>query len=185
MQVDGAGSYLVVRKPTVTIGAVSSSRRPDVGLLAQANLPVALIERLDEDHFLKSDGAVRVNDRRVTNKLLAHEDRISLGPRCDLKYLLPNAASTTAVIELSGARLPRADTRKIILLDDSLIIGPNRSAHIRADEMEKAMVLHLRDGRLHHRRGGRADGHKAGGAVPIPMGEPTSVGGATVVLTKC
>lgn len=186
LQVDGAGSFLVMRKPNVSIGAVSSSRRPDVGLLAQANLPVALIERMDEDYFLRSDGGVAVNGKKVTNRLLAHGDRVTLGPRCDLKYVLPNPASTTAVLDLSGARLPRADTRKIVLLDESLIIGPGRSAHVRVEDLEKPVVLHMRDGVLKYRRGGagRRERGKAESSIVIPVGESTEIGGATVVVTK-
>ncbi len=172
IQIDGVGSYLVVRKATVRVGSVSSSRLPDVALLAQASIPTATFQRLDDDYFLRCDGAVRVNDRSVSEKLLASGDKIVLGPRCSMKYRLPNAASTSAVLELSGAKLPRADTRKVVLLDRTLIIGPGSTAHIRADKLKQPSVLQVRDGRLCH------------GAEAVTMSKPLCIGSLSMILTE-
>jgi len=148
LHVDGAGSYLVVRERCVTIGPVSSSQRPDIGLAAEPNLPTATIERIDEDYFLVSKQAVAVNEKPVTRKLLADGDTIALSPRCRLKFTLPTAASTTAVLQLSGARLPSGDARRVILLDRTLVMGPGSSTHIRADAMARPVVLAVHDDRL-------------------------------------
>ena len=172
LQVDGVGCFLVVRNSAVTIGSVSSSRQCDVGLIAQANLPVAMIERLDDDYFVRSDGSVRVNDKSATSRLLMHGDRIELSPRCTMKYHLPNAASTSAMLDLTGAKLPRADVRKVILLDSTIIVGPGSAAHVRADELAKPMVLHLRNGQLH---------------CPtdvMAMDKPIRIGPLSMVMTK-
>jgi len=148
LQVDGVGSYLVLRDRRVTIGPISSSRRPDVGLMAEPGLPVAGIERTDEDYFIVSDRAVTVNGAPVTRKLLADGDKIALSPRCRIKFTLPNAASTSAVLSLSGTRLLRGDARRVILMDRSLVIGPGSAAQVRADALTGPVILYVRDGRL-------------------------------------
>ncbi|HSW44767.1 MAG TPA: hypothetical protein VLM89_04265 [Phycisphaerae bacterium] len=148
LYVDGAGSYLVARERCVTIGPVSSSQRPDIGLAAEPGLPTATIERIDEDYFLVSRQPVAVNDRPVTRKLLANGDTIALSPRCRLKFNLPTAASTTAVLQLAGARLPSGDVRRVILLDRTLVMGPGPSAHIQADALSRPIVLTVHDDRL-------------------------------------
>ena len=148
LHVDGAGSYLVVRDRCVAIGPVSSAQRPDVGLLAEPGLPTVTIERDDEDYFLVSAQPVEVNDKLVTRKLLADGDSIILSPRCRLKFTLPNAAATTAVVQLSGTRLPMGDVRRVILLDRALVIGAGSSAHIRASALVEPVVLHVHDHRL-------------------------------------
>ncbi len=148
LHVDGAGSYLVVRDRWVTIGPIGSSHRPDIGLAAEPNLPTAAIERIDEDYFLVSKQAVAVNEKPVTRKLLADGDTIALSPRCRLRFTLPTAASTTAVLQLSGARLPSGDVRRIILLDRTLVMGPGSSTHIRADALARPVVLAVHDDRL-------------------------------------
>ena len=149
IQLDGAGSSLVISGGRVTVGPISSVHRPDLGLLADANLPVVSLERTDEgDYFLACQQPVEVNDRAVTGKLLADGDKIALSPRCRLRFRLPTPASTTAVIELSTARVPQADIRRVILMDRELVIGPGPAAHVRADELPARAVLQPLDGKL-------------------------------------
>ncbi len=149
IQLDGAGSSLVLGGGRVTVGPISSMHRPDLGLLAEANLPVISVERTDEgDYFLACPQPVEVNDRPVTGKLLADGDKIALSPRCRLRFRLPTPASTTAVLELSTARLPQADIRRVILMDRELVIGPGSAAHVRADDLPGRAVLQPGDGKL-------------------------------------
>ncbi|MHC4646223.1 MAG: hypothetical protein ACYTBJ_12030, partial [Planctomycetota bacterium] len=70
LQVDGVGSFLVLRDESVTVGPISSSLRPALALVADPHLPVATIERSDEDYFVRSQRPIYVNDRPVTEKLL-------------------------------------------------------------------------------------------------------------------
>ena len=148
LQVDGAGSFLVVTQPRVTLGPVSSSRHPDVALLAEATASLATIERVEEDYFLRAAGPMAVNGRACASKLLASGDELALSPRCRFTFRLPSAASTSAVLDLTGTRYPRADVRRVILLDRELVIGPGVGAHVRMDELTEKVILHVRDGRL-------------------------------------
>ena len=186
LQVDGVGCFLVVRSADGSVGSVSSSRLCDVGLLAQANLPVAMIERLDDDYFLRSDGAVRVNGQAASSRLLSHGDKIELSTRCAMKYCLPNAASTSALLDLTSARLPRADVRKVLLLDSSIIVGPGRATHVRVDDLASPVVLHLRDGQLHyHGELTASDGQRAPGkSEALAMDEPIQIGPLSMRITK-
>jgi tetratricopeptide (TPR) repeat protein len=184
MQIDGAGSYVVTRSQITTIGPVSASRRPLVGLLAPADLPTVSIERVDDDYFLRCDAPLRVNDKPVTEKLLSHRDKIALTPRLALRFLLPNAASTSAVLELSGARLPRQDVRRIILLDESIVLGTGRTAHVEVRSLEETIVLHLRHGQLRYRCEKTHDGGSPEDSSLIPLGTPIKVGPLSLVLTE-
>ena len=148
LQVDGAGSFLVVTQPLVTIGPLSSPRVPDVGLMADAGTHVATVERVEEDYFLRAASAVLVNGRPCASKLLSSGDELALSPRCRFMFRVPNVASTSAVLDLTGTRYPRADVRRVILLDRELVIGPGAGAHVRIDELTEKVVLHVRDGRL-------------------------------------
>jgi len=97
IQVDGVGSYLVVRNSFVTVGPVSSSQKPDIGVIAEPNLPVIGIERTEGDYFLRGTESMQVKGNTVKEKLLANGDRISLSPRCRMRFEISNAASSTAV----------------------------------------------------------------------------------------
>ena len=184
--VDGVGSFLVHRGARVSIGPISSSRRPDVGVMGEAGMPVVTIVRTDEDYFLQADPPVQLNQRAATNELLHHGDRIALAPRCRMKFLRPNAASTSAVIALTGAQLGRKDVRHVAMMDRELVIGPGPSAHIRGPGLDGQVVLYLRDNRLHCRSeapvmvGGRPVDMVGG----IPMDTPVRAGDTSFVITE-
>lgn len=187
IQLDGAGSSLVFPGGRVTVGPISSSRRPDLGLMADPNLPILSIERTDEgDYFLACEHPVEVNDRPVTSKLLADGDKIALSPRCRLRFRLPSPASTTAVLELSTARLPQADIRRVILLDRELVIGPGGAAHVRLDQLPGRAVLQLGSDKLTCRTDCSItrDNRALDPAEGIPLGVPVRIGPVGMVVNK-
>jgi hypothetical protein len=112
---------------------------------------------------------------------LSDGDRIALSGRFEIRFLLPNAASTTAVLDLTGARMPRQDVRRIILLDESIILGSASTAHVRARGLDENVVLHLRHGRLQCRVGTTAD--RNGEHRIVSMNEPVQIGPVSLVLT--
>jgi tetratricopeptide (TPR) repeat protein len=166
IQVDGAGSYLVLRQPSVTLGPISSARVPDVALIAEPTAQTITVQRIEDDYFLKTEPAVGSQ-----GKLLASGDRISLSPRCRLAFAIPNPSSTSATLELASGRFPRADLKKVILMDRDLIIGPGNSSHIRVDSLAQPLVIHLRNGQLWGR------------TTQIVMDSPTTIDGVNVAVT--
>ncbi len=185
IQVDGAGTFCVVRQPLVTIGPISSSRVPDVALVAEPGAPVATIERNEDDYFVRA-AMVAVNDKPTNSKLLANGDRLALSPRCRMTFMLPNPASTTAVLDLSGARYPRADCRRVILLDRDIIIGPGSATHVRCDQLLEPVVLHLRGGRFvcESKSQVTVDGKPMDRVAGIPLGAHVDLGHASFVITR-
>jgi hypothetical protein len=153
LRVEAAGTFLVVRPAVVTIGPVSGSYRPTVGLLAGPTIPIITIERVDEDYFVRGEGCVPVNDRPVRNQLLHHEDRIGVGPRGRIKFRRPYPASTSAILEFSGLRFPCSDLKAVILMDRELVIGPESTCHIRKEDLRENVVLFFRNGGLACRTG--------------------------------
>jgi hypothetical protein len=170
IHIDGVGSYLVVRDSRVSIGPISSPQRPLVGLIADAGLPVIHIERMDDDYFLRSD------DSRE-QKLLSDGDQLAVGPRCRFKFRLPNAASTSAVLQLSGARLPRGDIRQVILMNRELIIGPGANAHVQCSELDQQIILYIQNGGLRCRSNWPVDFDE------IPMDRPVQIGPLSFTIT--
>ena len=186
IQVDGVGSYLVLRNSFVTVGPVSSSQKPDIGVIAEPNLPVVGIERTDGDYFLRSNEAIQMKDQTVKEKLLANGDRIGLSPRCRMRFEISNAASSTAVLTLSSGRFPRADIRQVILLDREIIVGPGTTAHIRVDQADETTALYLQDGRLYcrSREVVKANHRTLERESAMPMDTPIQIGEISFVITK-
>ncbi|MCP4256187.1 MAG: hypothetical protein GY774_01515 [Planctomycetes bacterium] len=186
LQVDGVGSFLVIRDGRTTVGPVSSSQRPMVGLMADPNLPVITFERTEDDYFVRSSNPFWVNDEGTTNKLLVDGDRIALSPRCRMKFHIPNPASTTGTLSLSGGKLGRADIRRIILMDRDILIGPNSGNHILAEFLDETITLCIQNGRLlcKTRQKILVDGKPMSSTTSLPTKKQIRIGQISMVLTE-
>jgi len=186
MQMDGIGSYLVFRGARVTIGPISSSARPTLGLMAEPNLPVVSIERVDADYFVRSQSAVQVNGESVTEKLLADGDTIALSPRCRLRFRLPNPASTTALLLLSGARLGRPDIRHILLMGRDILVGPYTNHHVQTEHLEDTITFFEQNDRLLCRASQPVtiDNRPMQPEKGLTMDQPIRIGKLSMVLAR-
>jgi hypothetical protein len=186
LQVDGVGSFIVFRDARVTVGPISSSARPMLALMADPSLPVIMIERMEGDYFVRSQTPVEVNGQAVTEKLLADGDRITLSPRCSIRFHLPNPASTTAVITLSGARLSRPDIKQLILMDRDILIGPYANDHIRTEQLKEPVALFAQNGRLlcRAKEGILVDGRGFDPNVGLAMDKRVEIGKVSLVVAR-
>lgn len=184
LNVDGAGAFLVVRSPIVKVGPISSSALPDVALVADATAPAISIERMEDDYFLRAASPVALNDKPTREGLLGSNDRIGLSPRCRFTFALPHAASTTAVLDLVGARYPRGDVRRVILLDRDLVLGPGSTSHVRVPGLASPVVLNLRNGMLRPSVEAMVGDRPLGSGEGIPVGTSVAAGGASFVISR-
>jgi hypothetical protein len=186
MQIDGIGSFYVLQDASITVGPISSSARPTVGLMVDPNLPAVTIERSEDDYFIRSSRPVRVNDAATTNKLLVDSDRINMSPRCGMKFNIPNPASTTATLSLPSARLGRADVRRIILMDRDILIGPTEGSHILAESLDETVALFTQNGRLLCRAKDKilVDDKTVSSTAGLPLNKQIRIGQISLVLTE-
>jgi hypothetical protein len=141
LHVDGAGSYLVLQPATVRVGPPSGSRPPELPLVMAPGSSSLTLVRCDEDYFMNAVSAVPVNGRGSTNSLLKSGDRIDVGPRCRIEFRRPNAASASAVLRLTGARLPWGGVREVMLMEREIVIGDSGAAHVRAVDCRTPVIL--------------------------------------------
>jgi len=186
MQIDGVGSFLVFREQRITIGPISSSACPTLGLMADPNSPVAIIERVDEDYFVRCQTPIDVNGKSVGETMLRDGDRITLSPRCVLRFHLPNPASTTALLTVSGARLNRPDIRQVVLMDRDILVGPYTNNHIRTDLVKDPVALFAQNGRLLCRAKDSilVDGRSFDPSVGLAVGKPIEIGKLSMVVAR-
>ncbi len=188
MQIDGVGAFLTVRGDAVTIGPVSATPRPAVGLLAGAHLPTVTLERHEQDYVLRSTDPIHVGSQRIEQRLLTDGDKIALSDRCRMRFNRPNVASGTATLSLSSARLPRPDITRVILMDREVLVGPGAGNHVQTAAVDKTVAFYVRQGRLCC----RSDEPVFAGQrlltadTPLPLDEPLRIGGLGVVVsTRC
>jgi len=186
LQVDGVGSFVVFREARVTVGPISSSARPMLALIADPNMPVVMLERVEGDYFVRSQTPVEVNGQPVTEKLLSDGDHIALSPRCRIKFHLPNPASTTAVLTVSGARLNRPDIRELILMDRDILVGPYINDHIRTDQLKDPVTLFAQNGRLlcRAKESILVDGCNLDPSVGLALDKPVKIGRLSMVVAR-
>jgi len=186
LQIDGVGSFYVLRDPRITVGPISSSARPTVGLMVDPNMPAITIERSEDDYFIRSSSPIRVNDVTTTDKLLVDSDRINLSPRCGMKFNIPNPASTTATLSLPGTRLGRADVRRIILMDRDILIGSTEGSHILAESLDETVALFVQNGLLHCRAKDKIliDEKAVSSTSGLPFDKQIRIGQISLVLTE-
>jgi tetratricopeptide (TPR) repeat protein len=186
LQVDGVGSFLVFREGRVTVGPISSSARPMLALIADPNLPTVMLERVEGDYFVRSATPIHVNGQSVTEKLLADGDHIALSPRCRIKFHLPNPASTTAVLTVSGVRLSRPDIGQLILMDRDILVGPYLNDHIRTDHVKEPVALFAQNGRLLCRAQESilVDGCSFDPSVGLAVDKPVQIGRLSMVVAR-
>ena len=157
-----------------------------LGLMADPNTPVVLIERMDGDYFVRSQTPIDVNGQSVGETMLRDGDRITLSPRCVIRFHLPNPASTTALLTISGARLNRPDIRQLVLMDRDILVGPYTNNHIRTDQVKDPVALFAQNGRLLCRAKDSilVDGRSFDPSVGLAVGKPVEIGKLSMVVAR-
>ncbi len=193
LQIDGVGCALLLREPKISIGAPGRAGACDVALTGFPGSGAVTIERAAGRYRLSAGHVddLAVNERRCLEKSLAHGDSVRVGKRCRFKFRRPTADVPSAVLELSGTRLPRPDIRSIVLFDETLVVGPGQSSHLMAGNLDQPLILFVRDGVFHVRSGlpNRAQRFAANGAPqgaqPLMLDTPVEIGGTRVTLLSC
>ncbi len=142
INIDGVGSYMVFDADSVRIGPVSSAENKDIAIIASADSPLLEIHREEGDYFVRNvAGEIEVNGKKGREALLHSGDRIALSSRAVAKFLRPNPASETAVLDLASVRMPQSDIKGAVLAAGELILGNSAAAHIKCRGAKSDLVL--------------------------------------------
>lgn len=103
-----------------------------------------------------------------------------------MKFHIPNPASTTAILVLSGARLGRADIRQVILMDRDILIGPSAGNHILAEFLDETVAMYAQNGRLLCKAGEKVlvNDKPISSTASLPVDKQIRIGQISFVLTK-
>ncbi len=139
--VDGVGGYLVCLSPRVTFGQAAAEALVDVPLVADVSRLHATLTRDAEGYLLEGVKGLQVNSQPVTRALLRQGDRVTLGTSCQFVFRQPVPVTTTARLDLvSGHRLPLS-VDGVLLMGDSLVLGPGPQAHVVVPDLNSPVVL--------------------------------------------
>jgi hypothetical protein len=168
--IDGVGGYLVCVGNRLTFGQATAGARVDVPLVADVSRLHATLTRDPEGYVLEAVRPIQVNGSTATRALLRSGDRVTLGATCQFQFRLPVPGSNTARVDLmSGHRLPTA-VDGVILLAETLVLGPGPGSHIHAPDLKQPVVLFRHRDGLGMRHAGefRVNGQKSTGRTILP-----------------
>ena len=169
---NGEALAVVAATPRVVLAGTGPAAPDTLNLLATPG-PGLTLTRDEEGHLIAGPPDLSVNQRSAAAALLSHQDRLTLGPRLRLRYLRPNPASQTAVLELTAGRFATPHLRRIILLANELLLGPHAGCHLRDPSQNDTLTFRP-----------TADGLILNHVELVPGGPPETVGGASWSVTR-
>jgi hypothetical protein len=168
LHVDGAGSFKVFTRPSITLGPISSSRSVDVPLAIDSGTKPITVSRAEDDYFVRGgDGA---------NRLLTNGEKFAVGSRGRIMFRRPSAASATAVLDLAEARPAGGNLRNIVMMDREIVIGPGLGDHIRAADLSQSAIL--------QRRGNGVVVRWNGQTISVTNSSPITLGTLHLAVTR-
>jgi len=139
--IDGVGGYLVCLSPRVSLGQATPDAAVDVPLAAEISRLHAYLLRDAEGYVLEALRPVFVKGEAVERALLRDGEEFQLGTGCRLRFEQPVPLSATARLGIVGRRgLPLA-LDGVLLMADTLVIGPGVQAHVAVPELTREILL--------------------------------------------
>src|SRR5262249_5383962 len=165
--IDGVGGYLVCLGNQVTLGQATPDSHMDVPLYADVSRHHATLTRDSEGYLLEAVRPLQINGRPAGKTLLQSGDRITLGATCQLQFRQPVPVSASARLDLASGHRPPLAVDAVLLMADTLVLGPAGHVHVSLPDVKQAVVLYrhkegigvrypgsfLIDGREHKERG--------------------------------
>jgi tetratricopeptide (TPR) repeat protein len=168
--IDGVGGYLVCLGNRLTFGQALPGAPVDVPLVADVSRMHATIGRDAEGYVLEAVRPMQINGNTLNRGPLQSGDRVTLGSTCQFLFRLPVPGSMTARIDLvSGHRLPMS-VDGVLLMAETLVIGPQAQSHIQVPDLKQPYVLFRHREGLGVRHSGelRVNGKKGPGRALLP-----------------
>lgn len=170
--VDGVGGYLVCLGHRVTLGQANLDSTVDIPLQADVSRHHATVQRDPEGYFLEAVRRVQVNGQPADKVFLRSADRVTLGGSCQLQFWQPVPVSTSARLDLVSGHRFLHPVNAVVLMADTLVIGPAPQAHVVAPELPHPLIVFRNKGRLAVRWPGKLtiDGRSHEGRGPLEPG---------------
>src|ERR1043166_5449696 len=146
--VDGVGGYLVCLSHRLTLGQAMTESAVDIALIADVSRHHATIQRDTEGYFLEAVRKVQVNAKPTDKALLRNADRITLGTSCQLQFWQPVPVSTSGRLDMTSGHRFAQPVQAVLLMADTLIIGPAEQSHVVVPEMSRPLILYRQQGGL-------------------------------------
>ena len=129
--IDGVGAWqLCVGSEFLVGGPTREGPTADICLMANLSRRHASLFRIGEDWFIHPHGSTVVSGRAVSGPtLLRTGDAICLAERVRLGFRIPSVLAGSALIDFESHHRPSHSVDGIILMTDSILLGPRKDHH--------------------------------------------------------
>jgi len=184
--IDGVGGFLVCLSHRVTLGQANPESVVDIPLLADVSRHHATLQRDTEGYFLEAIRKVQVNGHPTEKVLLRSADRVTLGSSCQMQFWQPVPVSASARLDLVSGHRFLHPVDGVLLMADTLLIGPGPQAHVVVADMPGPLVLYRNKTSLAVRWSGSLviDGHTHQGKGPLASGSTLQTEHLTLALER-
>lgn len=148
--IDGVGAWqLCVGSQFLIGGPTLEDKSADICLMANLSRRHATLLRIGEDWFIHPHNSTVVSGRAVTGPtLLRTGDEICLAERVRLGFRIPSVLAGSALIDFESPHRPAHSVNGIILMTDSILLGPRRDHHVCCPDWPEVVVIYHQDGVL-------------------------------------
>lgn len=148
--IDGVGAWqLCVGSEFLIGGPTLEHSSGDICLMANLSRRHATLHRIGEDWFIHPHQSTVVSGRSVTGPtLLRTGDALCLAERVRLGFRIPSVLSGSAMIDFESHHRPVHSVNGIILMTDSVLLGPRKDYHICCPDWPELIVIYRQDGQL-------------------------------------
>ena len=148
--IDGVGAWqLCVGSQFLIGGPTLEDTTPDICLMANLSRRHATLQRNGEDWFIHPHQSTVVSGRSVSKPtLLRTGDAICLAERVRLGFRIPSVLSGSALMDFESHHRPPHTVNGIILMTDSVLLGPRKDHHICCADWPELVVIYRQDGQL-------------------------------------
>ena len=148
--IDGVGAWqLCVGSQFLIGGPTLEDKSADICLMANLSRRHASLLRNGEDWFIHPHNSTVVSGRAVTGPtLLRTGDEICLAERVRLGFRIPSVLAGSALIDFESPHRPAHSVNGIILMTDSILLGPRKDHHVCCPDWPELVVIYNQDGVL-------------------------------------
>jgi len=147
--VDAVGGFFVSLAPEVRIGQAVPDTTVDLPLLADLSRHHATIRRDEEGYTIDPLRDVKLNHERIVAPSWLNDDSLlELGPALRMRFRRPHPLSATARLDYVSHHRTQPSSSAVLLMADTLILGPGASNHVVCRSWPHDVVLHRQHGGL-------------------------------------
>lgn len=148
--IDGVGAWqLCVGSQFLIGGPTREGASADICLMANLSRRHAAVLRNGEDWFIHPHSSTVVSGRAVSGPtLLRTGDEICLAERVRLGFRVPSVLTGSALMDFESHHRPVHSVNGIILMTDSILLGPRKDHHVCCPEWAEFVVIYHQDGVL-------------------------------------